>query len=249
MEFNRIADQKRVDFILQWIKKKLPAGGDILDLGCGNGVITRAIGRLGYRVTGIDVSEKTISRAKAENTLQNVEFRAVSAEQLVSEPARYDVIVCSEVLEHLDNPETVVAGIHWLLSADGLALVTVPNGRGPRELLITRPVQRLQRSPQVSAVLNGVKRRLGYSGKTAQSSADDLDHRQFFTLRSLRKLAARNGFQIIDVRAGNFVEEVFPLSWAIRRSRRLQRFDCRLADMLPIGLSSGFMTCWKKLPE
>ena len=64
-EYDRIADRKRVNFIEDVLKKSLPVNGKILDVGCGNGVISRHLGKAGFNVTGIDVSEKTIEMAKA----------------------------------------------------------------------------------------------------------------------------------------------------------------------------------------
>ncbi len=89
MEFERIADIKRLDFIVDVLKARLPEDAEVLDVGCGNGVISRSLGELGFKVKGIDVSEKAIARAKSLNNLPNVRFDVVSAEQLVSDGIRY----------------------------------------------------------------------------------------------------------------------------------------------------------------
>ncbi|MGN6354918.1 MAG: class I SAM-dependent methyltransferase, partial [Parafilimonas sp.] len=88
-EFERIADRKRIDFIADFLQSALPANASILDVGCGNGVISRHLGRFGFNVTGIDVSEKAIEKATALNQLSNVKFMTKSAEQLVAEGSRY----------------------------------------------------------------------------------------------------------------------------------------------------------------
>ncbi|MBO9573564.1 MAG: methyltransferase domain-containing protein, partial [Chitinophagaceae bacterium] len=89
MEFERIADIKRVKFITDALTG-CSQGSTVLDIGCGNGLISMAIGRLGYNVLGIDVSEKTIAVANAENSLENVQFKVVGAGDLKPEPSRYD---------------------------------------------------------------------------------------------------------------------------------------------------------------
>jgi len=66
-EFERVADRKRIDFITDFLKSSLPANASVLDVGCGNGVISRHLGRFGFRVTGIDVSEKAIEKANAKS--------------------------------------------------------------------------------------------------------------------------------------------------------------------------------------
>ena len=97
-EYNRLADRKRLDFIANFLQASLPAGASILDVGCGNGVISRHLGQFGFNVTGIDVSEKTIEKAKSLNTFSNVSFIKKSAEELMATGEQYDAVICSEVL-------------------------------------------------------------------------------------------------------------------------------------------------------
>jgi bifunctional DNase/RNase len=87
---------------------------------------------------------------------------------------------------------------------------------------------------------------MGYTRSTVQSSAEDLSHIQFFTLKSLAKLAASTNFKIETVAASNFIEQVFPFSLLFRKSKSLQKWDCRVADALPLSFTSGFMSFWKK---
>lgn len=248
MEFERIADKKRLHFITAAIKSNVRPGERILDVGCGNGIITIAIGQLGHETIGIDSSEKAINSASSSNDLPNVKFNVVPAGQLTAEPGKYSAIICSEVLEHLQDPGSLLSILHESLSSDGILIVTVPNGVGPREMMVTRPVQYLKKRNNIAwKLLSGLKRRLGYTGETIQSSADDLSHLQFFTLKSLSALAKKHGFKIVRADKTNFVEQVFPFSLIIKRSLLLQRLDCRLADILPPSFTSGFMTIWKKL--
>src|SRR5438309_2071503 len=132
-EYNRIADRKRVDFIADVLKASLPPNGRILDVGCGNGVISRHLGRLGFNVLGIDVSEKTIEIARSINPMPNVQFQKKSAEELVASGERYDAVICSEVLEHLNDPGALLDVLYSTLAENGKLIVTVPNGKGPRE--------------------------------------------------------------------------------------------------------------------
>ena len=65
--------------------------------------------------------------------------------ELVADEEKYHAVICSEVLEHLHEPGKLLAVLHAILHDDGVLLVTVPNGTGPRELLITRPIIFLKR--------------------------------------------------------------------------------------------------------
>jgi 2-polyprenyl-3-methyl-5-hydroxy-6-metoxy-1,4-benzoquinol methylase len=248
MEFSRIADKKRLEFILDAIVKNIPAGEEILDVGCGNGIITAAVGKSGFIVTGIDSSEKAIAAAQSSNDLPNVKFVVVAAGELAVQPGKFAAIICSEVLEHLHDPSSLLDVLKQSLKNNGILVVTVPNGRGPRELFVTKPVQYLQKKNNATwKIVSAIKKLLGYKGLTVQSSADDLTHIQFFTKRALLRLAHSHGFQIASIKKTNFVEQVFPFSLLMKRSVALQKLDCKLADALPLSFTSGFMTIWKKM--
>ncbi len=247
MEFKRVADIKRLQFILKTLKSNLPPKATVLDVGCGNGVISRSLGELGYNVYGIDVSEKAISKAKELNKFPNVNFDVISAEQLVAEGKKYNAIICSEVLEHLNRPEELLITLYQSLTDTGVLIVTVPNGRGPRELFVTKPVIWLKKKDNfIWHGLLKLKKLLGYKGTTVQSDASDLTHIQFFTKRSLDSLAKLNNFKIIQFGKTNFIEDVFPFSILSKRLIFLQKMDCAIAEILPYGFTGGFVTVWKK---
>lgn len=246
-EYNRIADRKRVDFIADVLKSSLPPNGRILDVGCGNGVISRHLGRLGYNVLGVDVSDKTIEMARAIDPMPNVTFLKKSAEELVASGEKYDAVICSEVLEHLNDPGALLQVLSASLAPNGRLIITVPNGNGPRETFVTKPVLHMRRQNNfVWKAIVGVKKALGYSGTTVQSAADNLDHIQFFSRRDLETLSRKHGFKITGFGKANFVEDVFPFSLFAKRISLLQKIDCKIADLLPYQFTGGFFTVWEK---
>lgn len=249
--YNKYIDLKRLNFISGNLHQYgIPSGGAILDIGCGNGNISIALGLQGYRVTGIDISEKTILKARSLNRLPNVEFMVSSAEELGKTQEKFDAIICSEVLEHLKDPEVILSHVGRLLHSHGLLIVTVPNGRGPREMLVTRPLQKLRkRNGLMWRSINGMKKMLGYNGVTMQTDAEDLEHVQFFTMSKLRDLASQNEFEIVTIGSSNFIEDVFPFSFFTKRIHGLQKLDCRLADILPVSFSGGFNMVWRMKGE
>ncbi|MDB5203424.1 MAG: Methyltransferase type 12 [Ferruginibacter sp.] len=247
MEFERIADIKRLNFIIDTLKEKLPQGAVVLDVGCGNGVISRSLGKEGFNVYGVDISEKTIQKARQLNIYPNVKFDVKSAEQLVAEGVKYNAVICSEVLEHLNEPAKLLEVLYQSITDDGVLIVTVPNGQGPREVFVTKPIINLQKKNNlVWKTVQKTKSALGYKGTTAQSDASDLTHIQFFTKNSLEQLAEKTKFKIMKFGKTNFVEDVFPFSFLAKRLKVLQKMDCAIAEWLPYGCTGGFVTVWQK---
>lgn len=245
--YTKIVDLKRLEFILDALKRNITNKGKVLDVGCGNGIISMNLGNWGYEVLGIDVSEKSIEKANQQNKLPNVQFQVKSAEALMAEGPQYDAVICSEVLEHLDHPETLVKTIRIALKESGIFIVTVPNGKGPRESLVTKPILKLKaKNNWVWKFILKLKKILGYSGTTVQSTADNLDHVQFFSKSDLTHLLEDNRFVNTSFGKTNFIDDVFPFSFLANRITFLQKLDCKLADYLPYRLTGGFNTVWKK---
>lgn len=245
--YQREADRKRLRFIIEQARQYAPANGRVLDVGCGNGVISINLGAQGYQVQGIDSSDKAIDNARRQNPFSHVRFDVISAEALQAGGQTYDIVICSEVLEHLNQPAELLKVLYQLLAKGGILIVTVPNGMGPREVLVTKPVQRARAKDNwLWKMVKSTKKGMGYQGFTVQSGADDLDHIQFFSKSDLTKLATNNGFEIVQFGSSNFVEDVFPISWFANRIHFLQKIDCAVADVLPHQLTGGFFSVWKK---
>ncbi|MBW8683360.1 class I SAM-dependent methyltransferase [Chitinophaga rhizophila] len=247
MEYKRLADIKRLQFIIHTLKQHLPEGATVLDVGCGNGIIARGLGKEGFNVYGIDVSQKAIEKARALTHIPNVSFDVVSAEQLVADGKRYHAVICSEVLEHLNHPEKLLEVLYKSLTDKGVLIVTVPNGMGPREVLVTKPIIALQRKDNwVWKCILQTKQLLGYKGTTVQSDADDLTHVQFFSKHSLETLAVRTRFRIVRFGKTNFIDDVFPFSFFTKKISVLQKWDAAIAEVLPYQLTGSFVTVWEK---
>lgn len=245
INYNRIEDLKRLEFIKKTIQNFENKQLNVLDVGCGNGNISRYIGSFGHKVLGIDISGSSIQKATSLNSLNNVTFKNIAAEEIDPE-IKYDLIICSEVIEHLHIPAMVVNTLRNKLKPEGTLIITVPNGFGPREVFITKPVQFImEHMPGVFKFLNSIKSALGFKGTTVQSDAEDLKHIQFFSKRSLINLASSNNLKLTNFRASNFIEGVFPFSLITKKSLMLQKADCWIADQLPHQFASGFMSAWK----
>lgn len=117
---------------LEWINGICPVQGlKTLDVGCGGGILTDAMARLGAHATGIDLSTKALKVAQLhalEAQTPRVEYREISAEALAAEaPGSFDMVTCMEMLEHVPDPASVVRACHQLVKPGGWVFFSTLN--------------------------------------------------------------------------------------------------------------------------
>jgi len=121
-----IATRVRDKFLLKFLK--LARGEKFLDLGCGVGYFTELLSVKDAQVFGIDIDAKAIQYAK-QNTSVN-KFFIASAESIPFKENSFDKLLCSEVLEHIDNDEQVVSEIYRVCKNGAIVVITVPTEEG-----------------------------------------------------------------------------------------------------------------------
>src|SRR5262245_28052204 len=105
------------------------AGRRVLDVGCGGGLIAEPLARLGARVTGLDPAPETIEAASRHAAGQGLDiaYRAGRVEELATEAATFDAVVCLEVVEHVPDPAAFLAACARLVRPGGLMLLSTLN--------------------------------------------------------------------------------------------------------------------------
>lgn len=98
------------------------SGLSVLDIGCGGGLLTEPLTRLGATVTGIDAAARNIAVAKvhAERSGLEIAYRETTSETLAAEGARFDVVLNMEVVEHVDNVPLYMKSCADLVAPGGL---------------------------------------------------------------------------------------------------------------------------------
>lgn len=113
-------------------------GKKVLDVGCGGGILAEALAHKGARVTGIDVAELSLKVAKLhlhESGLE-VDYQLSTVEDFAQQnAAQFDIVTCLEMLEHVPDPESVVASASRLLKPDGLLCLSTLN-RNPKSFAL-----------------------------------------------------------------------------------------------------------------
>ena len=106
------------------------SGARVLDVGCGGGLLAEALARAGAQVTAIDLAPGMIEVARLHALEQKLEidYRVVAAEAVaVADPAGFDVVTCMEMLEHVPEPEKMVATLASLVKPGGAVFVSTLN--------------------------------------------------------------------------------------------------------------------------
>lgn len=123
---------------LEWINARVSlAGKSVVDIGCGGGILAESMATKGAKVTGIDLSDKALRVADLHSLESGIQVRyeLISAEQLAaSEPARYDVVTCMEMLEHVPDPAAIVDACATLVKPGGHVFFSTIN-RNPKSYL------------------------------------------------------------------------------------------------------------------
>jgi 2-polyprenyl-6-hydroxyphenyl methylase/3-demethylubiquinone-9 3-methyltransferase len=103
-------------------------GLNILDIGCGGGLISEPMARLGAKVTGIDASEKNIKVAKLHSKKSGLQinYQNISPEKF-QEFEKFDVILNLEIVEHVDNVKLYIKSCYSLLKKNGLMFTATLN--------------------------------------------------------------------------------------------------------------------------
>ena len=106
------------------------AGAQVLDVGCGGGLLSEALAGEGAAVTAIDLAPELIKVARLHRleTGVEVDYRLQSVEALASErPASFDVVTCMEMLEHVPDPGAIIEACSTLLKPGGRLFVSTLN--------------------------------------------------------------------------------------------------------------------------
>lgn len=125
----------RLDYIRQ---RATLAGSRVVDIGCGGGILSESMAKLGASVTGVDMGEGplTVARLHQAESGTNVEYLQTTAEDLASKrPGQFDVVTCLEMLEHVPSPPAVIAACAELLRPGGHLFFSTIN-RNPKSFLL-----------------------------------------------------------------------------------------------------------------
>ncbi len=113
------------------------AGLRVLDIGCGGGLLSEPMARLGAEVVGADAAERNIpvARVHAEQSGLVIDYRHTTAEALAAAGEQFDVVLNMEVVEHVADPQAYLTACQELLKPGGLMICSTLN-RTPKSFMM-----------------------------------------------------------------------------------------------------------------
>ncbi|MDR2040832.1 MAG: methyltransferase domain-containing protein [Tannerella sp.] len=171
---------RRVNMLTEFIKPERT----VLELGCGTGYFTKEIAKTGAKVVAIDISPDLLTIAKGNVPCPNVSFLEENAYRMTFENGRFDYVIGSSVLHHLDI-EKAISEIYRVLKDGGIIAFTEPNMMNP-QIALQKNIPYL-------------KRKLG----------DSPDETAFFRWK-ISKLLKEQGFKKVDIMTFDFLHPAIP---------------------------------------
>ncbi|WP_108798764.1 bifunctional 2-polyprenyl-6-hydroxyphenol methylase/3-demethylubiquinol 3-O-methyltransferase UbiG, partial [Xanthomonas fragariae] len=117
----------RLDYVSAWSEL---AGARVLDVGCGGGLLSESMARVGAQVTAIDLAPELVKVARLhclESGVQ-VDYRVQSVEDLsIEQPGGFDAVTCMEMLEHVPDPIAIIRACASLLKPGGKLFLSTLN--------------------------------------------------------------------------------------------------------------------------
>jgi SAM-dependent methyltransferase len=215
---------KRLRFVDETIAALRPRR--ILDVGCGSGTqLTRPLAEAfpEIEILAVDDDARSVAWARAQRPPANLRFDAPDAVE-----GAFDLVIASEVLEHVVAPDRFLAGLRGRLAPGGRLVLTVPNGYGSYEWMSLL---------EAGVTLSGVRRLL----RSRSTPADEADtfavspHVNFFSLGELEELFDAAGLRVTRRRPRTFL-----CGWQID-GRVPAGWNAWVADRLPFRIAADWM--------
>ena len=158
------------------------SGKTVLDIGCADGHDGALLIANGNIVHGIDVNERELAAAAQKGLI--TQPHDVSAGELPYADATFDVVVASDIIEHLVDTDAFLAGIRRVLKLGGILIVSTPNvaSFGRRMMLLA-----------------GLNPYLEYSLEETVAGAKPVGHLRYFTASDLSRLLRKHGFEVREM--------------------------------------------------
>jgi SAM-dependent methyltransferase len=232
---NTYGINKRFSFVEKTIIRINPA--TLLDVGCGAGTyLTFPIAKRfpAVRVVGVDSDYPSISFAQRNYPLSNLEFKLFD---ILGEHEKFDLIIASEVIEHVEDPLKFLVNLKSRLNPGGVLIVTLPNGYGPFEIM-----EFIETLLDITAIPKLLRRLGGRSKNSLNTLTDTLavsPHVNFFSFSQIQSL-----FGVVGFRVNEYLPRTLLCGWGfdyILRNNWLIAWNAKVSEFMPAIFCSDWM--------
>lgn len=240
---NTYGMRKRYLFVEEIVEQCTPK--KVLDVGCGTGdYLTTPLAHHFPDIyfCGVDSDTASIEYANRRNELSNLAF--IYPQEIATDQS-FDIVIASEVIEHVEHPGEFLRYLRSFLRDGGRIILTTPNGYGPFELASL--LEAFLRISGVHSWAKRIKRTLTSSHKTVSDSVDTLaisPHLNFFSFKELRGLIGQAELRLVTARSRTFLCGY--LLDSVLRGQAILEWNARIADSLPYSLNSDWMFVLEK---
>ncbi len=228
------ATKKKIDFFRQEIegKSKEKKKIKILDYGCGNANdCGKYLFNYKFEYFGFDIHKPSIKFAKKEFNVKNVSFSSSINDR------KFDIIIISEVLEHLSDPTKILLDLKKKLKRDGFILGSIPNGYGLTEIekYIIHKFYIYRFAKWIYSFFGRKKK------KTIKIPFNyESGHIQFFSLRSFKKVLKNSGLRLENIINGTVMGADLSGSTFLKFNF-MKKINTRIADFIPKSISATWI--------
>ena len=238
--------RKKVCFFVDSIEamRQSTGGGaekvTVLEVGCSNGVtVAMPLAKIGYSVKGIDLHQPSVDAANAAAVDLPAVFECVLLEDL-GEQELFDVVILSDVLEHVPDPHQLCSQAAARLKPNGILLISIPNGFGLYE--IEKFIVKWSGIGILMSMLRSILRRRE-RGLFDHAYNHDSPHIQFFSRPAIARVIAAGGLDVTRAQNGCLLGGDVTMA-TLGRSRAIVELTLRLANMLPAwAVSTWYFEC------
>jgi len=236
---------------LHWIVSHLSKGDRIVEVGCGTGImITLPLFEMGFHVIGIDIDEESIAFGKGVFGERGMDPNTLRTTDLSSLDLYADVLIASEILEHLTEKEIyeLMRNIRRVLKPGGKLLITVPNGHGWFEfeswLWFRMKGGVLFKRTRMDVICRVIKRYLLGSEieDFTPSTLSGSSHVRRFTFQSIQRCLEDAGLRIVDVTGSVLIAGPFS-NLFFTGCKTLMKLNCILGDWIPRMAAGYYIEC------
>ena len=193
----------RVRYFVEALRRERPGARRVLDLGCGGGLVAEALAREGFEVAGLDASLPSLLVAREHARDEGVALACVGGDgqRLPFAGGRFDAVVCTEVLEHVERPDALLREAARVLAPGGALLFSTPNRTWRARLGLIWVPEALRWTPRHTH-----------------------EYRRFLTPAELTAGCAAAGLEVRELRGLSLVRPAPLALWGYLRLRELGGF-------------------------